>query len=59
MIKLTTPFTHVPIDEIRNPLPTYPLTILETPYNKEFIDKIGNSFWEKDLMTVVTINKNL
>ena len=26
---------------------------LETPYNKESINKIGKSFWQKDLMTVI------
>ena len=31
---------------------------LATPFNKESIDEIGNTFWKKDLMTVVTINKN-
>ena len=35
----------------------YPLTNLATTFNKESIDKIGNTFWQKDLMTVVTINK--
>ena len=37
----------------------YPLTKLETPYNKESIDKIVNSFWQKDVMTILIINKNL
>ena len=26
---------------------------LETPYNQESIDKVGISFWQKDLMTVI------
>ena len=37
----------------------YQLTKLEIPLNKESIDKIGNSLWQKDLMMVVTMNKNL
>ena len=30
---------------------------LATTFNKESIDEIGNTFWQKDLMMVVTINK--
>ena len=37
----------------------YQLTKLEIPLNKESIDKIDNSLWQKDLMMVVTMNKNL
>ena len=32
---------------------------LVSPFNKEPIDKFSNVFWQKDLMTVVTANKNL
>ena len=32
------------VDESRNSFTMYPLTKLETRYNKESIDKIGNSF---------------
>ena len=33
------------------------MTNLATTFNKESIDEIENTFWQKDLMTVVTVDK--